>query len=202
MTRHSLRKLLGIVGLVALTTSALGAAGFAPSAGSATAATSAPLSTTSGTLWATHARQPGSHTPNVYPPDRCLVVTLSSADAVNSNEVAPKGSVYNNCGFTVTSGRIDLYAYTQCPGTVAQNTEDYTNMSTLYVHSTVSFQGQLAGYCEVCQNGVPVLWPPFSIVTQIDASGYGPNHITVEDTDTAEKITSLQNSPAYSFPCP
>lgn len=220
MVKNSLCRLLGLVALVALTFSALGAASFAStvgSAGSASATASVAQSTPSGTpvghvtisvtvkggtstASATHTTS-SEPTPKSYPPDPCLEVFFFTLSAVNTNEAKATGEVYNNCGFTIKSGRTDVYGYVQCNG-VSQAGSDYGNWYTLYPGGIMSFDAYVTGRCEVCDNGKAVAWPSFTLVVQIDASGTGSNNQAVEDTGTAEKSITLPNSPSYSFPCP
>lgn len=143
---------------------------------------------------------PRSPIPN-FITDYCLEVVITSANALNTNQAQPKGEVINGCGFTVTSGRLDLFAFEECNG-VSANGSDSSGIPNLSPHQVWNFTALLTGLCEVCQNHQPVAWPPFTLVSQADASGKGPGSIIVEDTGTAEHRTAMQNSSAYSFPCP
>ncbi len=205
MAKRNLGRLLELVGLVVLTFSTLGAASYAPQVGSTTAAIGTMRSTPSGTPTAqvtisingkvgasktvaahTSSSGPKVPTPNSYPVDPCLEVFIFTMNAVNTNEASLTGEVYNNCGFTIKSGRTDFFGYEQCAGT-SINDSDYASWLTLYPGNVMSYTAYLTGLCEVCDNGKAVDWPPFTLVVQVDASGTGTNNQTVEQKDTAEK---------------
>lgn len=132
----------------------------------------------------------------------CLVVHMYSATAIGTNTVAPTGDVVNACGFTVTGITFHLYGYVSGCGGISGDGSDYTNLPNMSPGATQPWSGQITGVCEVCENGVPTQFPPVTLVSQADAIGTGPNNVNVDDTGTAEVSTTLQNSPAYAFPCP
>lgn len=140
--------------------------------------------------------------PNVPPPVQCLEVDISSLSAIDTNSVQPQGLIVNNCGFTVSNGRLHIDGYAVCDG-VSSNGADTTTFPPLPNGQYQPFTGTITSVCEVCQDGKAVAFPPFEVYAYADASGVGPNNTPVEDTGTAEQgPTDLTNSPSYSVPCP
>lgn len=180
--RH-LHGFLGLVCLVALTCSWLGAASF-------------------GSVSAAPASGPGPSSPKSFQPDPCIAIFIYHAFANNSNEGEVNGNITNDCPFTLASGRTDYFFYMQgCPG-VGRNGETYSNFRIIDRGTALYFDVSFTGECEVCENGKPVDWPPFSVFIQIDASGTGISGQRAVDTGTAEATAHFSNSSAYSFPCP
>ncbi len=156
---------------------------------------------TSTALVARTLASPPGPTPKGYYPDHCLEVFIFSLNAVNTNQANLSGEIYNNCGFTVTSGTIDVSDYVQSCGGVTRTGSSSVPFYNLYSGSTTGYQDLATGECELCQNHVAVAWPPFTLVVQVDAEGTGLQNQIVEDTGSKEESIPLPNSKAYSFPC-
>lgn len=133
---------------------------------------------------------------------QCLYITINAyAPAPGNNYIDVFDEVDNTCNFTVT-GTLQMYAQvTNC----VPYPEQYNSFSfsiyanDVYDDPTVYYE---AG-CVVCNNGVPVAYPPFNVRISAQAYGTGGGGKYRSSSNTPSTNVGLTNNPpSYEPPCP
>lgn len=138
--------------------------------------------------------------PNGGPSVQCLsegAVAYSPAD----NEVDGVGDTENQC-LATTSGTQSMYIFDICAGTGRNGYAQWP--FSLAVDFLFSKTAYISVGCVVCEDGVPVSYPSFTI--KIDV--YGDGSFTYRGrpfaatSNTGEDSTEVSNNGSFAPPCP
>lgn len=141
----------------------------------------------------------------VCPPqtDACLYTTFYNVAVQNSNEVLWQGQVTNQCGDTVNNVEVQMTTFIDnCSGATSVPGIGSAVINTMANNQQVRFSFDARYGCEICDNGKPILWPPFQVSAYLNASGHEANGNYTNGPQSQTRYVNLANSPAMQFPCP
>lgn len=118
------------------------------------------------------------------------------------NQLDATAGTGNDCLSTVNGNQaVNIYNYCGGKGPNGYKSWPFKNLS-------VNFEQYNTGYfgvgCVVCENGVPVSYPPFSVTINVTASGSFTYHGRpyAASSDSAQDSTDISNNGSYAPPCP
>lgn len=143
----------------------------------------------------------GNGNPNGYPPPPgCLSISFFNVVVNGTNNFYTIASATNHCGSTVTSGLIYFTVTDNCSGIGSKQGYGDVSFGTLNNGATSSrLQGYWFAGCAICDDGVIVSAPPFTITATAYATGYVGTTFIRSNT-SAPISKTLSNSISGSAP--
>ncbi len=143
----------------------------------------------------------GNTSPNIVQ-DQCLA-TDTTDYSTSPNDVHTFAEVENNC-LATTTGTMSMYLANNCGGVSAGN--GYTSWNfRLIVNYVLDEDPQWGVGCVICDNGVPIDYPNFTVDATVTASGNFTYHnILYQATSNkaGSGLIDVQNDGTYAPPCP
>ena len=143
--------------------------------------------------------------------DTCFDVSASlDKTGTGTNTFAVHGLAQYNCG-TAYGGSIDISTTSLCGTTSATVITSLPISAQIYNNPVTTYLGTFTGYCEHCENAVPVSFPFFTetvvvtyrtLVASAGTDITNPDSYTVPASGKSGTISAgFTNSSAYVIPC-
>jgi hypothetical protein len=149
------------------------------------------------------ARPGASAAPTVCDPIACIFLTVH-IKSTGTNTFSVYGNATNNCGATLHLAEVYVTATQYCPVDVKLN---WSGVSVplpdpWYAGSVTGYIAAGWGYCEVCYNHVPSVFPPFQETAFVAADGVATGGQQYINSVRPSASVQLANSPSWAVTCP